>query len=128
MTVFLDSDVLIDCLRGTEPSRIWLETVVSESFQVPGIVAMELAAGCQNRLELERMQKFLAAFEIVWPDASDMRLAYELLATHRLASNLGIPDCIIASMALARSARLYTFNHKHFRVVVGLDVQQPYNR
>ncbi len=128
MTAFLDSDVLIDCLRGTEPSRVWLESIASESFQVPGIVAMELAAGCQNRPELERMQKFLDAFEIVWPDASDMKLAYELLATHRLASSLGIPDCIIAAMALARSARLYTFNYKHFRVVVGLDVQDPYNR
>lgn len=35
---------------------------------------------------------------------------------------------MIAAMALARSARLYTFNTKHFQVIVGLDVQSPYAR
>lgn len=65
MTIFLDSDVLIDCLRGTDTSRAWLASVSSESFQVPGIVAMELTAGCQNWSELQRIQKFLNAFEIV---------------------------------------------------------------
>ncbi len=128
MTIFLDSDVLIDCLRGTDSSRAWLASVSSESFQVPGIVAMELAAGCQNRLELQRVQKFLNAFEIVWPTASDIEQAHQLLLEHRLSSGLGIPDCIIAAMTLSRSARLYTFNSKHFRVVSGLDAQEPYSR
>jgi predicted nucleic acid-binding protein len=41
---------------------------------------------------------------------------------------LSIPDCLIAAMALARSARLYTFNLKHFRIIEGLDVQSPYTR
>jgi len=54
--------------------------------------------------------------------------AYELLAAHWLSSRLSIPDCLIAAMALTRSARLYTFNLKHFKAVPGLDVQQPYAR
>jgi predicted nucleic acid-binding protein len=55
-------------------------------------------------------------------------LAFELLVRHRLASALGIPDCLVAATALARSGTLYTFNLKHFRVIGGLDVQEPYSR
>lgn len=128
MTVFLDTDVLVDCLRGTAAARRWLEASVGETFYVPGSVAMELLVGCQNQADLQRTQKFLGAFEIVWPEAAEFAKAYELLATHRLTSGLSIPDCLIASLALSRSARLYTFNLKHFRVIAGLDAQEPYSR
>jgi len=54
MTVLLDTDVLIDCLRGTPAARVWLEQAESQAFQVPGVVAMELLMGCRNKVELER--------------------------------------------------------------------------
>jgi len=128
MTAFLDTDVLIDCLRGTPAARIWLEQSEAEAFQVPGIVAMELLMGCQNKAELEHTQKFLHAFDIAWPEASEFAQAYELLAARRLNSGLGIPDCLIAAMALSRSARLYTFNLKHYQIIEGLDAHAPYTR
>ena len=70
MTVLLDTDVLVDCLRGTPAARTWLEQATAESFQVPGIVAMELLAGCQNKADLERTRKFITAFDVVWPEAA----------------------------------------------------------
>lgn len=79
--------------------------------------------GCQNKVELERTQKFLHTFAVAWPEASEFAQAYDLLAARRLISGLSIPDCLIAAMALARSARLYTFNLKHFRTIEGLDVR-----
>jgi predicted nucleic acid-binding protein len=89
---------------------------------------MELVMGCHDRADLERIQRFLAAFEVVWPEPSEFAAAYPLLLTHRLSSGLNIPDCLIAATALGRSARLYTFNFKHFQVVPGLDVAHPYSR
>ncbi len=89
---------------------------------------MELLMGCRNQAELRRVRKFLRTFHVVWPEAAEFASAYQLLGEHRLASNLGIPDCLIAAMALSRSATLYTFNLKHFRVIKGLDVQNPYAR
>jgi tRNA(fMet)-specific endonuclease VapC len=77
---------------------------------------------------LGRIQKFLKAFTILWPEAPEFARAHDLLIAHRLASGISIPDCLIAAMALSRGARLYTFNWKDFRVVEGLDVQQPYSR
>jgi hypothetical protein len=124
----VDTDVLVDCLRGTIAAQAWLEQLAEQPSAVPAVAAMELVMGCRDRADLERIQRFLATFEVVWPEASEFAAAYQLLLTHRLSSGLDIPDCLIAASALARNARLYTFNLKHFQVVVGLDVVRPYSR
>ena len=126
--VLVDTDVVVDCLRGTAPSREWLQRTSTEALGLPGVVAMELLIGCRNRAEIQHLQKFLSTFSIVWPDASEFARAYELLAEHRLTSGMGIPDCLVAAMALVRKARIYTFNSKHFRVIPGVDAQEPYSR
>jgi hypothetical protein len=123
--VLVDTDVVIDCLRDTAPSRAWLQRTSTEALGLPGVVAMELLIGCRNRAEIQHLQKFLNTFSIVWPDASEFARAYELLAEHRLTSGLGIPDCLVAAMALVRKARVYTFNSKHVRVIPGVDAQEP---
>ena len=126
--LLLDTDILIDCLRGVPPARTWLESAAAEAFGIPGIVAMELLVGCRNQSEQQRVQKFLTAFPLLWPDASEFACAYELLAAHRLATGVGIPDCVIAAMALGRQTPLCTFNRKHFQVFAGLEVREPYQR
>jgi predicted nucleic acid-binding protein len=95
---------------------------------IPGVAAMELVVGCRNQTELQRVQKFLGRFDVVWPEAPEFARAYDLLAAHRLTSGLSIPDCLIAAMVLARRTRLYTFNAKHFKSVPGLDAREPYSR
>ena len=89
---------------------------------------MELLAGSNNQADLQRTGKFIDSFEVAWPEAAEFARGYELLSMHRLASGLSIPDCLIAAMALTRSARLYTFNLKHFQIISGLAVQVPYAR
>lgn len=126
--ILVDTDVLVDCLRGTTPAREWLDRMAAEVLGIPGIVAMELLIGCRNRAELERVQQFLNKFLVAWPEAAEFAGAYDLLAAHRLTSGLGIPDCIIGAMSISRKARLYSFNAKHFQTIPGLDVQEPYSR
>ncbi len=41
--LLLDTDILIDCLRGVPAARTWLESAAAEVFGIPGIVAMALA-------------------------------------------------------------------------------------
>ena len=126
--ILVDTDVLIECLRGSISAKNWLNSLPKETFAIPGVVAMELLIGCRNQAELRQIQEFLASFDVVWPDASEFAHAYEILASHRLASGISIPDCLIAAMALARAVPLYTFNLKHFQMVSGLKAQQPYSR
>src|SRR5439155_16997615 len=110
--VLLDTDVLVECLRGSQTARQWLESNSTEPFAIPGVAAMELLVGCRNRLEQQRAQKFLDTFPIEWPDASEFERAYELLAAYRLSIGVGIPDCLIAAVALTRRWPLYTFSLK----------------
>lgn len=124
----LDTDVLVDCLRGSTAAQGWLKELGKQSFAVPAVAAMELVMGCRDRADLERVQRFLATFDVVWPEASEFAAAYQLLLAHRLSSGLNIPDCLIAATALTRGARLSTFNLKHFRAVPGWDVASPYSR
>lgn len=65
MTALLDTDVLIDCLRGVPAARDWLSRSADQPFQVPGIVAMELVAGGRNQRELQSIQQFLQTFTVV---------------------------------------------------------------
>ena len=57
--MLLDTDILVDCLRGVAAARTWLESAASQTFGIPGIVAMELVVGCRNQAEQQRVQKFL---------------------------------------------------------------------
>ena len=128
MTARLDTDVLVDYLRGAAAAKTWLQGAGSEQFQVPGVVAMELVNGCRDAAELRRLTTFLDQFTLTWPDASENIRAYQLLRTYRLTTALSIPDCLIAAMAIARGMRLYTFNLKHYSQIAGLEVRQPYPR
>ena len=112
--LLLDTDILIDCLRGVPAARTWLKSAATEAFGIPGIVAMELLIGCRNQPEQQRVQKFLAAYPLLWPDASEFARAYELLAAHRLATGVGIPDCVIAAMALTRQTTTLYFQSQTF--------------
>jgi predicted nucleic acid-binding protein len=126
--ILLDTDVLVEYLRGSTAAKTWLTALPNEEFAIPGIAAMELLIGSENRAGLEKVRKFLSAFNVVWPDPSEFARAFDLLAAHCLSAGISIPDCLIAAMAISRSAGLYTFNLKHFKIVEGLDVRQPYAR
>lgn len=49
--LLLDTDVMIDVLRGYDPALEWLRSLADEMIGLPGFVAMELLQGCRNRQE-----------------------------------------------------------------------------
>jgi len=84
--------------------------------------------GCRDQKDQRELQKFMARFQIVWPDASEFARAHELLLKFRLRSGIGIPDCLVAATVLSRNATLLSFNLKHFHAIPGLQVREPYVR
>ena len=82
----LDSDVLIECLRAKPAARVWLAGVRDQRFGVPGVVAMELLAGCRNQTAQLAVQRFTKQFRILWPDAAEFQCACEIMAAHHLSS------------------------------------------
>jgi hypothetical protein len=126
--ILLDTDVLIDCLRGLPSANEWLRESSGQNFGIPGIVAMELVVGCRDKAEMKQLQVFIRRFNVVWPKAREFEQAFNLLVAHRLEFGVDAPDCIIAAMALERSMPLYTFNLKHYRNFPDLEVLEPYAR
>jgi hypothetical protein len=124
----LDTDVLIDIFRQHPTAQAWLQQEPSRSIKIPGIVAMEIIGGSRNKLEMKQNHHFVSQFSIVWHTPAEFKMAYRLLMDYRLATGIGLPDCLIAAMALEKNWQLYSFNLKHYRHISNLNVQIPYQR
>lgn len=62
MNALLDTDVIIDVLRGNPNAQSWLASTSATIFAIPGVTPMELIMGCRNQGELYRLQHFLNTF------------------------------------------------------------------
>jgi tRNA(fMet)-specific endonuclease VapC len=126
--ILLDTDVMVDVLRGYEPAIAWLTVVSDSEIGVPGLVAMELIQGCQNAREQKRIEKALNAYPLFWAESQDCDHALKNFAAHHLSYNLGLLDALIAETALSMDAELATFNVKHYSVLKELKTIQPYEK
>jgi predicted nucleic acid-binding protein len=123
----LDTDILIDIQRGHAPAITWFASL-SELPSVPGFVVMELIQDAQNKQKLRNTLKLVAPLPIVWPTEADLNRALSDFANYHLSDSLGLLDALIAACAVGRGATLCTFNVKHYRVIPGLMIAQPYTR
>ena len=123
----LDTDVLIDVQRGHAPAVAWY-TALNELPSVPGFVIMELVQGARHADEVRRVLKLVAPLPVVWPSEADCTRALSDFTAYHLSHNLGLLDAIIAACAIGLAATLCTFNTKHYQVIPGLKVAQPYRR
>jgi predicted nucleic acid-binding protein len=123
----LDTDILIDILRGHAPAIAWFASL-SEVPSVPGFVVMELIQDANNTQRVRNALKLVAPLPVIWPTEADCARALSDFTTYHLSDNLGLLDALIAACAVGRGAMLCTFNVKHYRVVPGLTTAQPYTR
>ncbi len=123
----VDADVLIDIQRGHAPAVAWFAGL-KELPSVPGFVVMELVQDARNAGEVHRALRLVAPLPIVWPTEADCARALSDFTAYHLSHGLGLLDAMIASCAVGLSATLCTFNVKHYRVVPGLLVAEPYVR
>ncbi|HXG64138.1 MAG TPA: PIN domain-containing protein [Blastocatellia bacterium] len=125
----LDTDVLIDIQRGHPPAVAWF-AALTELPSVPGFVVMELIQDAQNAQQVRKALKLklVAPLPVVWPTEADCNRALSDFTAYHLSHSLGLLDSLIAACALGLSATLCTFNVKHFSVVPGLLLEQPYTR
>ena len=124
--VLLDSDILIDHLRGYEPARQYLKRFEAAEGQgyLSIITVAELAAGQMRQAKEEaKVQRLLALFThidlnfaIAWRGGEIRRQYHTRLA-----------DALIAATALIHHLRLATRNLQHFTPIEGLQVEKPYD-
>ena len=123
----LDTDILIDIQRGHSPAIAWFATL-SELPSVPGFVVMELVQDAQNKQQVRQALQLVAPLPIVWVTETNCTRALSDFTAYYLSHKVGLIDALIAACAIGRSATLCTFNVKHYRVIPGLRMEQPYSR
>ena len=124
----VDSDILVDFLRGYAQAGKWLRAQMLSDVLVSGFVAMELYQGCANKAQQRGVRHLLADYAIIWPTAAECDQALATFATGHLSHALGLLDALIGQQAVSRGLPLYTFNAKHFAAIPGLQTIQPYVR
>lgn len=123
----LDTDILIDIQRSHAPAVAWFNSL-TDLPSVPGFVVMELVQDAQNAQQVRKALKLVAPLPIVWPTETDCNRALSDFTAYHLSHTLGLLDALIAGCAIGLSVQLCTFNVKHYRVIPGLTMVQPYAR
>lgn len=126
--VVIDSDILIDHLRGFEPAKIFLNLFYEKSLDglISTITVMELLSG-KSASELCRrvkIEKLLSLFKTVDITFSIAEKAAEI----RRKYSTNPMDGLIAATALCFNYKLVTCNINHYQVIDGLTLWKPYDK
>lgn len=120
----VDTSVLVDVLRLRPQATAWLQA--QTDLAATPIVRMELIAGAQNKVEQAKALRLVAQVTMVYLTQADLEWAMQQQVTYVLSHNVGINDCLIASVSYRLQVPLYTTNMKHFVPLLGVLVQNPY--
>jgi predicted nucleic acid-binding protein len=123
----LDADVLVDIQRGHPPAVAWFDSL-TVAPHVPGLVIMELIQHAHNKQQVTEALELVEDLPVVWPSEADCSRTLADFTAYHLSHRLGLLDALIAACAIGRGATLCTFNVKHYRVIAGLQTEQPYPR
>ncbi|MCK4731813.1 MAG: type II toxin-antitoxin system VapC family toxin [Methanophagales archaeon] len=124
--VLIDTDILIDHLRGLDKAKEYLKKI--ESGKVKGVISViteaELSAGESMRdilvqMKVRRLVRILekveVTSEIAWK-AGELRRDYKCR----------LMDALIAATAMKLNLKLVTRNIKHYERIKGLEIEEPY--
>jgi len=116
MTVLVDSDILIEVLRGRDVEILARWTGLAESDDVvmysPVSVA-ELWHGVRPK-EREALTNLFSALVCVRVESQTGRQAGEFLQRHHKSHAVELGDALIAATAVQEAAALWTRNRKHY--------------
>jgi len=113
----LDTDVLIDILKGHAPTVLAFQRLPPESATAYSVVSeAELYVGVPDLdgPEREALVTLLAAMESIPVDSAVARLAGQYRRRHGATAGTSLPDALIAASAHFGGAALVTRNRKHF--------------
>jgi len=123
--LLIDTDVLVDYLRGEPAAVTFLENQPGE-MKLSALTVAELFAGVRDGREREVLENFVATFAVVPVTAATARQGGLFRRDYGPSHGVGLADAIIAAAALAENAVLTTLNRRHFPMLA--DVHVPYSK
>jgi predicted nucleic acid-binding protein len=116
MTILVDSDILIEVLRGRDPQIVadWLQWSASTSPVLFSPVSeAELWAGARPK-EHQVIGNLFQSLQRVPVNSEIGRLAGDYLRQYSKSHSVELGDSLIAASAVLNGAALWTRNRKHY--------------
>ncbi len=120
--IVVDTDVLIDALRGQEPSagRV-TEGLKSGSLATTAVTVFELLSGARDQRQRKVIETLLDALPILPLDQAAGEIAASLRQDlEAKGRGIGMADYLIAGVCVSHFASLLTRNRKHFERIRAL--------
>lgn len=120
--ICVDSDIIIDHLRGREPgSAIFEEIVRAENPFTTTINHFELFCGVRSDKEIDTIKKCLLGFTVLpLNQKSSLEAARIYRELKKRGLLIGVRDIMIAGIATINKLKLATNNKKDFKKIKGL--------
>jgi predicted nucleic acid-binding protein len=112
-SILVDTDVLVDFLRGHEKSIAFVTEFSSKIILSPIVVA-ELYAGVKGEAELTILENFISLFRVVPLTAEIAKIGGLYKRDFGKSHGVGLADAILAATADTERADLKTLNVKHY--------------
>ncbi|MBN2393630.1 MAG: type II toxin-antitoxin system VapC family toxin [Anaerolineae bacterium] len=122
--LLVDTDVLIEYLRGSEQAIVFLESLERRPA-ISVICVAEVLAGVRDETEQEAIECFLQTFDILPVDDAAARLGGHYRRTYAKSHGTSLADALVAATAVNNNLRLATFNARHYPTPTALT---PYPR
>ena len=122
-SILLDTDVLIDFLRGHGPAVSFLESN-SDRIILSSIVVAELYAGVRGgEKDRERtvLENLLSLFRVVPVSRDIAKLGGLYKRDYGRSHGVGIADAIMAATATLEDAEMKTLNVRHYPMLGNLE-------
>jgi predicted nucleic acid-binding protein len=111
--ILIDTDVLIDFLRGHDKAVAFVNEFSSRIILSPIVVA-ELYAGVKGNAELTVLEGFISLFRVVPLTAEIAKIGGLYKRDFGKSHGVGLADAILAATADKEQAELKTLNVKHY--------------
>ncbi len=123
--MLVDTDILIDYLRGRPEAVSYLEEHVDDIF-ISAVSVAELYQGVREGVERTKLSRMVSAFVVLPMTEEIAETAGLYRRDYRPSTGCGLADCMIAATASEHRLRLATLNSRHFKMLS--DVITPYTR
>lgn len=117
--IIVDTDVLIDFLRGNDKAITFIDKFSPHIILSPIVIA-ELYAGVKGADEQSVLDNFISLFRVVPIDSEIAKAGGLYKRDFGKSHRVGLADAILAATADKENAELKTLNIKHYPMIKGI--------
>jgi tRNA(fMet)-specific endonuclease VapC len=118
MTVFIDSDILVEVLRGEDKVvvSVWQTLAAAETALLFSAISAAEIWGAAHSTEHVQIMKLFRPLLCIPVDREIGKLAGEFLRKYALSHNLTLVDALIAASAIRHQAALWTRHRDRYPI------------